>query len=338
MRSPTPSVFIQGIGAYKPERRLTNDDLSRIVDTSDEWIRTRSGIRERRIAALGESNADLGAAAAAAAIQDAGISREDIDLLIVATVSAEGPVPSTACQIQQKLGLRSGIPAFDIAAACSGFVYLLQIASHMLRAGDYRSALIVATEKLSGITDWQDRATCVLFGDGAGAAVVAKCDEPYVGILGNVLGADGTRGDLLTVSPRTGPKPASVADLPVGTHVIGMNGREIFRNAVRVMSQACRGVLEKCNVPASRLSLIIPHQANLRIIDAIASDLELPLQCFKLNLERVGNTSAASIPLALEEAYREGQIKVGDYILLVAFGGGFTWGATLIKWYQPKTS
>ena len=258
-------------------------------------------------------------------------------MLIVATVSAEGSVPSTACQIQQKLGLRPGIPAFDITAACSGFIYLLQIASHMLRAGEYKNALIVATEKLSGITDWQDRTTCVLFGDGAGAAVVAKCDVPYVGILGNVLGADGTRGDLLTVSPRTGPRPPSVENLPVGTHIIGMNGREIFRNAVRVMSQACRSVLEKCNVQASQLSLIIPHQANLRIIDAIASELELPLQRFKLNLDRVGNTSAASIPLALEEAYREDLVKNGDYILLVAFGGGFTWGATLIKWYQPET-
>jgi 3-oxoacyl-[acyl-carrier-protein] synthase-3 len=304
------------------------------VETTDEWIVSRSGIRERRVAAPGESCADLAIAAAAAAIEDAKIAREDIDLLIVATVSAESPVPSTACRVQQKLGLRTGIAAFDIAAACSGFIYLLQIANHMLRAGDYKHALIVASERLSSIVDWEDRTTCVLFGDGAGAAVVSKCDKPYVGILGNVLGADGNKGDLLAVNPRVGPKPASKAELPVGTHTVSMNGKEIFKNAIRVMSQACRSVLEKCNVTPDQLSLIVPHQANLRIIDAIASELGLPLELFKVNLDRYGNTSAASIPIALTEAYLEGRVRDGDLILLVAFGGGFTWGATLIRWHK----
>ena len=336
MRSPIPSVFIQGLGAYAPARRLTNEDLSHIVETTDEWIVSRSGIRERRVAAPGESCADLATAAALAAIEDAKIAREDIDLVIVATVSSESPVPSTACRVQQKLGLRPGIAAFDIVAACSGFIYLLQVANHMLRAGDYKHALIIAAERLSSIVDWEDRTTCVLFGDGAGAAVISKCEKPYVGILGNVLGADGTKGDLLAVNPRTGPKPESKAELPVGTHTIFMSGREIFKNAVRVMSQACRGVLEKCGVTPAQLSLIVPHQANLRIIDAIAEDLELPKELFKVNLDRYGNTSAASIPIALTEAYHEGRVKDGDLVLLVAFGGGFTWGATLIQWHKES--
>ncbi|MDR2863166.1 MAG: ketoacyl-ACP synthase III [Puniceicoccales bacterium] len=336
MRTPTPSVFIQGIGAYKPERRLTNEDLSCIVETSDEWIRTRSGISERHIAAPGETVADMGAAAARDAIRNANIPPEAIDLVVVATISAPSSVPSTACRIQQKLGLRPDIPAFDVAAACSGFLYLLQIANLMLRAGDYRHALIIASEQLSGIVDWQDRTTCVLFGDGAGAAVVSKCDVPYVGILGNVLGADGTKGDLLAVNLRTGPKPESVAGLPVGNHVISMNGKEVFKNAVRVMSHSCRAVLKKCDVSVEQISLIIPHQANMRIIEAIADELQVGLERVKINLDRYGNTSAASIPIALEEAWQEGRIKNGDLVLLVAFGGGFTWGSTLIKWYQPE--
>lgn len=337
MRSPTPSVFIRGLGAYKPERRLTNEDLSRIVETSDEWIRSRSGICERRVAAPGETTADLGAAAAEAALRDAGVARDEIDLVIVATASAESTVPSTACLLQRKLGLRANIPAFDISAACSGFLYLLQIANHMLRAGDYRNALVVASEKLSRIVDWQDRATCVLFGDGAGAAVVSKCDVPHVGILGNVLGADGSKGDLLAVAPRQEPPPAPVEGLPVGTHKIVMNGKEVFKNAVRVMSQACREVLAKCSVGIDQVALIIPHQANVRIIEAIVDELGVERGRVKVNLERYGNTSAASIPIALEEACREGLVKEGEYILLVAFGGGFTWAATLLKWFQPRT-
>jgi 3-oxoacyl-[acyl-carrier-protein] synthase-3 len=337
MTSPAPSVYIKSLGAYAPERRLTNRDLARIVDTTDEWITTRSGIRERRIAAPGETNADLAAKAAAVALENARISPSEIDLLIVATASSEGPVPSIACRVHHKLGLRSNIPSFDIAAACSGFLYLLQIAVQMLRAGEYRNALVIASEKLSGITDWQDRSTCVLFGDGAGAAVLSKDVSGGASILGTVLGSDGSKGDLLSVNPRTAPKPHSVEGLPVGSHVISMNGREIFKNAVRVMSQACRDVLEKCNVSPSQLALIIPHQANVRIIDAIADDLALAPDLFKINLDRYGNTSAASIPIALDEALREGRVKNGDILLLVAFGGGFTWGATLLKWNQPKT-
>jgi 3-oxoacyl-[acyl-carrier-protein] synthase-3 len=329
-------VFIRGLGAYKPSRRLTNEDLSKIVETNDEWIRTRSGISERRVAAPDETPDVLGAKAAAAAIENARISPQDIDLIIVATISNDTPVPSCACRIQTAVGLRPGIPAFDIVAACSGFIYLLQIANHMLRAGDYRNALIIAAERLTGVTDWTDRSTCVLFGDGAGAAVVSRCDVPYVGILGNVLGADGAKGDLLSVKPRDVPAPPPPPGLTVGANIVRMTGKEVFKNAVRVMSQACRGVLEKCGATAGDVSLIIPHQANMRIIDAIAGELEQPLEKFKINLDRFGNTSAASIPLALEEAWTEGRIRPGDLVLLVAFGGGFTWGATLIRWWQPE--
>ena len=335
MRSPTPSVFLLGLGAYVPERRLTNDDLSQIVDTSDEWIRTRSGIAERRIAGPEENASDMGVRAAERAIAQAGIDKSGIDLIIVATTTPDTPIPSTACHIQRKLGLRTDIPAFDITAACSGFIYLLQIANHMLRAGNYENALIIAAEKISSIVDWQDRTTCVLFGDGAGAAVVSKCDIPYVGILGNVLGADGTKGDMLSCRLRTEPAPANSAGLPAGTHTVTMNGKEVFKNAVRVMSQSCRAVLGKCGVSTDELSLIIPHQANFRIIDAIAEDLKVDKSKVMMNLERYGNTSAASIPIALEQAHAEGRIKNGDKILLVAFGGGLTWGATLLHWYQP---
>jgi 3-oxoacyl-[acyl-carrier-protein] synthase-3 len=337
MTSPAPSVYIKSLGAYAPERKLTNRDLARIVSTTDEWITTRTGIRERRIAAPGETNADLAAKAAAVALENARISASEIDLLIVATASAEGPVPSIACRVHHKLGLRPEIPSFDIAAACSGFLYLLQIGTQMLRAGEYRNALVIASEKLSGITDWQDRSTCVLFGDGAGAAVLSKDASGGASILGTVLGSDGSKGDLLSVNPRTAPKPDSVEGLPVGTHTISMNGREIFKNAVRVMSQACRDVLKKCDISPSQLALIIPHQANVRIIDAIAEDLEIAPDRFKVNLDRYGNTSAASIPIALDEALREGRVKEDDILLLAAFGGGFTWGATLLKWNQPKT-
>lgn len=335
MRSPTPSVFLLGLGAYVPERRLTNDDLSQIVDTSDEWIRTRSGIAERRIAGPEEFASDMGTRAAERAIAQAGIDKADIDLVIVATITPDTPIPSTACHIQRKLGLRTDIPAFDITAACSGFIYLLQIANHMLRAGNYQNALIIATEKLSSVVDWQDRTTCVLFGDGAGAAVVSKCDTPYVGILGNVLGADGTKGDMLACRLRAEPAPTNSAGLPIGTHTVTMNGKEVFKNAVRVMSQSCRAVLEKCKVSTDELSLIIPHQANFRIIDAIADELKVDKSKVMMNLEKYGNTSAASIPIALEQAFTEGRIKNGDKILLVAFGGGLTWGATLLQWHQP---
>ncbi len=331
MRTPTPSVYIKGMGVYTPERRLTNADLTRLVDTSDEWIRTRTGMIERRIAEPHEAASDMAAKAAERAIADAGITKEEIDLIIVATVTPDHAFPSTACVLQAKLGL-TDIPAFDISAACSGFVYMMQVANHMLRAGDYRNVLIVSSEKLTSIVDWEDRSTCVLFGDAAGAFVLSKCSEPYVGILGNILGADGSCGYLLKLPAGGSVMPASYETVANSQHYLKMAGKEVFKVAVRTMSDCCRRLLEKCNISPDEVKCVIPHQANLRIIDAVARHLGIPLEKFCINLQNYGNTSSATIPNCMKEAYDQGRFKAGDLVLLTAFGGGFTWGATLIRW------
>lgn len=335
MTTSTPSVYIRGLGVYAPERRLTNDELAKQVDTTDEWIRSRSGISERRIAAEGENPSDMGVNAALVAIDRAGIRKDEIDLIICATMTPDMPFPSTACLIGAKLGL-NGVPAFDITAACSGFIYLLQVGNLMLRAGEYRNILIVGTEKLSSVVDWQDRGTCVLFGDAAGAAVLSKCDEPGVGILGDMLGADGANPQLLYCPAGGAAKPASAETVANREHYLRMNGKEVFKLASRVMAGSCEKVLEKCGVTSDQVACFVPHQANIRIIEAVAKQLGVGMERFPLNLDRYGNTSAASIPLALEEAWREGRFKKGDYVLLVAFGAGLTWGATLIKWHDAK--
>ncbi len=331
MRTPTPSVYIKGMGVYAPEKRITNADLMRLVDTSDEWIRTRTGIIERRIAEPQEAASDMALKAGLRAIEDAGISKEEIELIIVATGTPDHIIPSTACKLQTKLGL-TDIPAFDISAACSGFVYMMQVANHMLRAGDYKNVLIVSTEKITSIVNWEDRNTCVLFGDAAGAAVLSKCSEPYVGILGNILGADGSRGDLLGIPAGGSVYPANYETVANSQHYVKMAGREVFKVAVRTMSDCCRRVLEKCNVTADEIKCVIPHQANLRILDAVANNVGIPLEKFCINLQNYGNTSSATIPTCMKEAYDAGRFKAGDLVLLTAFGGGFTWGATLIRW------
>lgn len=318
---------------YAPERRLTNEELAKTVDTTDEWIRSRSGITERRIAAPGENSSDMGVKAAEMAMARAGVTKDDIDLVICATMSPDMPFPSTVCLIAAKLGMKE-VPAFDITAACSGFIYLLQVANHMLRAGEYRNVLIVGAEKLSSVIDWQDRGTCVLFGDAAGAAVLSKSQTPYVGILGNVLGADGTNPELLYCPAGGSARPASAETVANREHYLRMNGKEIFKLATRVMASSCEKVLQKCGVTTEQVACVIPHQANLRIIEAVAKQLGVGMEKFPINLDRYGNTSAASIPLALEEAWREKRFKHGDYILLVAFGAGLTWGSTLIKWHE----
>lgn len=335
MRTPTPSVYIRGLGVYTPERRLTNEELAKQVDTTDEWIRTRSGIGERRIAADGENPSDMGVKAAEIAIARAGLVREDIDLVICATMTPDMPFPSTACLIAAKLGLRE-VPAFDITAACSGFIYLLQVANHMLRAGEYRNVLIVGAEKLSSFIDWRDRGTCVLFGDAAGAAVLSKTDEPYVGILGNILGADGSNPELLYCPAGGAARPASAETVANREHFLHMNGKEVFKLATRVMAGSCEKVLAKCGVSVDQVKCVIPHQANARIIESVAKQLGVGMDRIPMNLDRYGNTSAASIPLAMEEAFREGRFRHGDYVLLVAFGAGLTWGATLIKWHDLR--
>ncbi len=326
------STVILGTGAYAPARVMTNDDLARIVDTSDEWIRTRSGIRERRIAAIDESASDMGAAAARQAIENAGIDVGEIDLLIVATVTPDLPMPATACIVQHKLGVRTDAACFDLNAACSGFIYALDTACAMLTSGRYKKALVIGVEKLSAVVDWQDRTTCVLFGDGAGATVIGLSDERDRGLLGTRLGAYGDSVDLLYI-PRNGTKPVpEIEAVHSHGHCIKMKGKEVFKIAVRAMEEAARDILEQHHIRADQISLVIPHQANLRIIEAISQYLELPMDRFFVNVDRYGNTSAASIPIALDEAQRAGRIRRGDLILLVAFGAGLTYGSALIRW------
>ena len=334
--SALPSVLIRSLGVHTPARRVTNEELSLTVETSDEWIRTRSGIGERRIAAANENPSDMGAKAAAQALERAGLKPTDIDLLIVATMTPDLTFPSTACLLQSKLGLRTDIPCFDISAACSGFIYALQVGTDMLRGGHYRRALIIGAEKLSSVVDWKDRSTCVLFGDAAGAAVIETSDQPNVGILANLLGADGSNAELLYAVAGGSAKPASAETVAAGEHYLRMNGKEVFKLAVRVMASSCEQVLKEAGISSDQVACFIPHQANVRIIEAVASQLGVGMERFLLNLECYGNTSAASIPLALEQAWKDGRIKHNDLVLLVAFGAGLTWGATLIRWYEPK--
>ncbi|MBS0633527.1 MAG: ketoacyl-ACP synthase III [Verrucomicrobia bacterium] len=327
-----PSTVILGTGSYAPARVLTNAELSTMVDTSDEWIRTRSGIRERHIAAPGESTSDMAVHAAKAALQDAGLAPTDIDLLVVATVTPDLVLPAASCIIQHKLGLRTDTACFDLNAACSGFVYALDTASAMVASGRYKKALIIGVEKLSSVVDWQDRTTCVLFGDGAGAAVLGVSDQPGVGLLGTKLGAYGDCVDLLYITHGGSDNPTTPESIAARNHCIRMKGKEVFKIAVRAMDEAARDILEQQGVTADQIALVIPHQANLRIIEAISQYLKLPMERFYVNVDRYGNTSAASIPIALDEARRAGRIKSGDITLLVAFGAGLTYGSALIRW------
>ncbi len=331
MSSPSASVIILGTGSYVPEKVVTNDDMAKIVDTSDEWIRTRTGIRERRFAAKGEATSDLASAAGERAIQAAGIDRSEIDLLIIATMTPDMPFPSTACLVQSKLGL-GNICAFDVQAACSGFVYTMGIAQSMLLSGNFNKALVIGAEKTSPILDFEDRTTCVLFGDGAGAVVLSREDIPGVGILGTLGGSDGSDPSLLQQPAGGSATPPSVESLAARQHFLKMNGKEIFKQAVRVMGQVSADILERFDYDSEAIDLVIPHQANMRIIDSLAKRMKIPMEKFHNNLDRYGNTSAASVGIALDEAYRQGRIQSGDLVLLVAFGAGLTWASALIKW------
>ena len=326
------STVILGTGSYAPKHVLTNEDLAKMVDTSDEWIRARSGIRERRIAAPDEATSDLAAHAGRLALEDAGLSAADIDLVIVATVTPDYPMPSTACLVQAKLGIKDSAACFDVNAACSGFIYALDTACAMIGSGRYKKALVIGAEKLSSVVNWQDRGTCLLFGDGAGACVVGPGHQAGTGLLGTRLGALGEDTELLYIPAGGSRTPASAKSVAGGDHFIKMKGKEVFKLAVRVMEEAARDILEQHGIAANQIGLVIPHQANLRIIDAIAQYLELPVERFFVNVDRYGNTSAASIPIALDEARRVGRIKRGDITLLVAFGAGLTYGSALIRW------
>jgi 3-oxoacyl-[acyl-carrier-protein] synthase-3 len=329
--STVPPIIIKGIGSYAPERILTNEELSHMVDTSDEWIRTRTGIRQRHIAKPDQTTSDLGVAAAREALANAGLEATDIDLIIVATITPDMPFPATACFVQAKLGLHN-VPAFDISAACSGFLYALDVASNMIRSGAYRHILVIGAEKLSSITNWEDRTTCVLFGDGAGAVVLGRGEEPGTGILGGSLGADGEEYAILHLPAGGSAKPASTKTVEAGEHFIHMQGNSVFKIAVRAMEQSAKAVIERHGLTPDKIRWVIPHQANNRIIEAISQRLDIGMDRFWVNLDNYGNTSSASIPLALAEAWKAGKIQKGDHLLFVSFGAGLTWASTLIKW------
>ncbi len=329
----TRSTVILGTGSYAPERILSNEDLSKMVDTSDEWIRTRSGIRERRIAAAGEATSDMAVHAARRALRNAHVPASEIDLLVVATVTPDYLMPSAACIVRRKLGVPAEAACFDVNAACSGFIYGLDTACAMIGSGRYKKALVIGAEKLSSVVNWKDRGTCMLFGDGAGAAVVGASERPGIGLIGTRLGALGEDDTDLLYIPAGGSRtPTTPESLARGDQFIKMKGKEVFKLAVRVMEEAARDILEQHGLEATQIGLVIPHQANLRIIDAIAQYLELPIERFFVNVDRYGNTSAASIPIALDEARRSGRINPGDLTLLVAFGAGLTYGSALIRW------
>ena len=327
--SGSPRSILRGIGSYVPERKVDNQELSKKVDTSDEWIRTRTGIKERRFAAENQSTSDLALEASRRALDDAGVSPEKIDLVVVATITPDMAFPSTACLLQHKLGIPK-VACFDLEAACSGFLYALDVADGMLSSGRYECALVVGAEKLSSIMDWEDRTTCVLFGDGAGAAVLTKEGEGAE-MIGFQCGADGSNPSLLHQPAGGSMQPASQETVDSRGHFLKMNGREIFKSAVRVMERAAIELLEKHGFDKNEVDHVIPHQANARIVESLSQRLEIPLDRFYCNLHKFGNTSAASIPLALDEAYKSETFKKGDLGLLVAFGAGLTWSATLVR-------
>ncbi len=320
---------ILGIGSYGPDQVVDNEQLSKTVDTSDEWIRTRTGILERRFAGKDQTTSDLSLQAAKQALENARVLPEEIDLVLVATITPDMAFPSTACILQHKLGLKK-VACFDIEAACSGFLYALDVADAMLSSGRYRKALVIGAEKMSSIMDWEDRTTCVLFGDGAGAAVLSKEGEGPE-LLGFYCGADGSNPSLLCQPAGGSAMPASVESVSGRKHFLKMNGREIFKSAVRVMESSCRLLLDQNNLSIEEIDLIIPHQANMRIVESLSQRLNVPLEKFYCNLDRYGNTSAASIPLALSEAVHSQRIKPNDLCLMVAFGAGLTWSSTLVR-------
>ena len=317
-------------GSYLPEKALTNLDLEKMVETSDQWITERTGIKERRIVNGNQAASDLAYEASKVAIERAGRKAEDIDLIITATITGDMPFPSTACILQDKLGAKNAA-AFDVNAACSGFLYSLYIADGFIRSGMHKRILAVGTEVLSTITDWEDRTTCVLFGDGAGAVIVEPTEEDR-GIISMSINSDGSYWELLHMPAGGSKLPASRKSVDKKLHCIKMKGNETFKLAIRTLEDLVLKLLEENKLVPSQLSLLIPHQANLRIIQATADRLGLPMDKFLINIDKYGNTSSASIPIALDEAVTTGRVKDGDYILLEAFGGGLTWASALIKW------
>jgi 3-oxoacyl-[acyl-carrier-protein] synthase III len=330
MKTPTPFIEVVSSGRYLPERVLTNADLEKMVDTSDQWIVERTGIRERRIAAPEEGAADMGANAARVAMERAGVQAGEVDLIVVSTATPDRLLPATACDLQALIGATNAA-AFDVSAACSGFVYALTVAEGYLAAGRGEIALVVATEKMSGIIDWCDRKTCVLFGDGAGAVVVRRATNGR-GVMSSYIRSDGTLAELLW-RPGGGVKvPFDIAVLEQKTHLIRMAGREVFKAAVRSMAEASDQALLRAGLTGDDIDLFIPHQANIRIIEATARYANVPMEKVYVNVDRYGNMSSATIPIALDEALEQGRIGPGSNVLMAAFGAGFTWAASVLRW------
>lgn len=321
---------IVSTGSYLPEKVLTNFDLEKIVDTTDEWITERTGIKERRMAAPNETASDLALGAAKDALKKAGLKPKDLDVIIVASITNDSPFPATACVLQAKLGAKSAF-AFDINAACSGFLYMLQVADSFIKTGIGTNILIVGTEVLTKFVDWQDRATCVLFGDGAGAAVLTASKDKH-GVMYTECHSDGTLGDILMIPGGGSAMPASEETVRQRMHYMKMRGNELFKVAVKSLEEITINTLKVNGLKTDDIAIMIPHQANLRIIKAAADRLKLPMDRVFINLHKYGNTSAASIPIALDEAVTQGRISKGDIVLLEAFGAGLTWATALYRW------
>ncbi len=328
MNRPTVSKIL-GTGSFVPSRVVPNDEFAQTLDTSDEWIRTRTGIRERRYAGPADTSATMGTLAAREALAAAGVKPADVDLIVCGTVTPDMVCPSTACLIQAYLECGT-IPAFDVGAACSGFVYALSVADQYVRAGTARRVLVVGTEVLSRVSDFTDRNTCILFGDAAGAVVLGPTDDPGRGVHQIRLYADGSRQELIQVPSMVTPNPPPGAGVLPNLRYLRMNGREVFKFAVTKLKEMIGQAREDCGAVGKRIKLIVPHQVNVRIIDAALEDLAIPPEAVVVNLDKYGNTSAASVPLALDEGIRTGRCGPGDTILLVAFGGGLTWSSALV--------
>lgn len=324
------TVSIIGTGSYLPERVMPNSEIEKLVDTSDEWIASRTGIRERRIANEGDATSDLAAKAAQAAIENAGIKAEEIDLIILATITPDHFMPSTACIVQTKIGATKAV-CFDISAACSGFLYGIEIAQQFITSHTYNTILVIGAEKLSSVVDWTDRNTCVLFGDGAGAAILRHRAHGH-GVIATRMGSNGELASLLQIPGGGSAKPINPGNVHEKLNTIHMEGRETFKHAVTNMVESARQVLDDAGLTGEDLACVIPHQANLRIISAVSERLNVPIERVMVNLDRFGNTSAAAVAIALDEANRTGRMKVGDYVLLVVFGGGMTWASSVIQW------
>lgn len=324
-------VQVAGTGSYLPSKVLSNADLEKLVDTSDDWITSRTGIKERRVAGEDESTSHLATAAAREALEQTGVAPEDVEVIIVATITPDTLTPATACYVQEQLGADRAV-AFDVSAACSGFLYAMEIARSLIATGSKKNALIIGAEKLSAFVDWSDRNTCVLFGDGAGAAVLLPAEEDGGRILSSHVGTDGRQTELLNIPGGGSACPITIDNASDKLATLAMQGREVFKHAVNAMRDASKIAIEEAGLDASDIDMVIPHQANLRIIDAIVDRLEVSSERVFINLEKYGNTSAAAVAIALDEANRQECIKKGDHILLVAFGAGLTWASAAIKW------